>query len=478
MSEDTRTNMSENTRTPDLEFDFARIKQLFEDESFETMLLSSFEPNKQLHLDKLRLSYIMYLFQRCKDLDVSVDTENIWSLAEKNLPDVKDKKITLETTKMWYEAFRRTNSLEFFKAIERITRGQSENILWHVVRDRIITGSQIDYFIKTGNLKSSIMRLVQPIQPFMNFGQTHEPLVKKLLTLYVTKNPDPFEKGMGVLIDPASGVFAASLDMCDGVTVTGDVWKIEKEAKIYEIKCRASYTLESTISQIADLIRCPDEEHFIRLVQAFTFPLVEYREHNRFFSVSEYLVTHDKRYDTKKKRRTLNENSKDLLELIKQNTYNKSTVMIFDAQLENEVYNCKMVAQFTAPIFFNPRHPYLYQGLLQYYVVSQYYISDCSCPERIVPTDLPKLYFASAIFRKRPEKLPVCAGDKQFIDCELPLILIVTPVTLAEKPVTSVIRAAFDKFQTHIHRETNRQVWEPGFLNGFVASHYVQDATP
>lgn len=107
--------------------------------------------------------------------------------------------------------------LLLFKSLEKLSRGQSGNPLWHMLRADTVSATKFYQALVIGDLATSVPVDDRRAARGVQFGIDHEGMVKALVECYVAKDREPVRGGLGLLIDPESGLLGASIDVCFGV---------------------------------------------------------------------------------------------------------------------------------------------------------------------------------------------------------------------------------------------------------------------
>lgn len=164
----------------------------------------------------------------------------------------------------------------------------------------------------------------------------------------------------------------------------------------------------------------------------------------------------------------------DITKLIEINQHRKSTVLIFDCWEECVEGQSGLTvyekARFEIDAFMNPKHPYYFQCLVQHYVLTQFYIN-----ERTSSTaglrDLPTVCIASVIFRKRTKgETFVRVGESLYLDEEVPLILIVTPISFKPEFTSFAVRDVLNTWKSEIKKQTDLEIWACSAVKQFVTA--------
>lgn len=361
--------------------------------------------------------------------------------------------------------------MTMLKYIERDTRGQANNPLWHMLRQNSITASKIFsmYVNKKINTYDSMLRYCSDA---VNSGLKHEQVIKDILNYYVTKKNETISGNIGFLVDPASCILGASLDYCTGLSVNeNNLIVVSKEVAIYEIKYRHKYVKEKSDPVLAELVRECTEQSFANFILSHAIPAIEYRTAGSIPSSQEFLLTYNDLYRPKKRLRTclvpelLKEDIKMQLYL---NEEQKSTVIIFGHKEEEYIRRgeiCKKLyiyerARFTVDVFINPKHPYYFQILLQHYVMTKFYMYDNSDYARF--NNSPTLHIVSAIFRrKNPDEIYYVINNTEYCDEEVPVCVIVTPVVVDYTFTSKIITELYTLWQRDIKESTDIEAWVP-----------------
>ncbi|AEV80634.1 deoxyribonuclease [Cercopithecine betaherpesvirus 5] len=418
--------------------------------------------------------------------------------------------------------------LELYQLLEKESRGQSRNVVWHVLRLDSVSATKVyDAFIFGCPPNSVPQPSRAGASPGIQFGLQHEGVVKTLVEFHVMHGREPVRDGLGLLIDPTSGLIGASIDLCFGVckSSSGDArssLRISPCASVYEIKCRYKYLRKKTDPFVQNVLQHADAKAVAKLLLSHPIPGVEFRHDAEVPSAREFLVSHDTLFKATLKRGrpikppdALREYIHDLLYL---NKTERSEVIVFDAKNLDDTINASLsptgpvandaaetdsgspsslhdedtpdllgqlnlyeVARFSLPAFVNPRHPYYFQLLIQQYVLSQYYIKKHPDPERIDFQDLPSAHLVSAIFRERDESevgRPLHLGGRVFHCDHIPLLIIVTPVVFDPKFTRHVVSTVVDRWSRDLSRKTNLPVWVPHAANEYVVSSVPRPASP
>ncbi|UVZ34401.1 alkaline exonuclease [Elephant endotheliotropic herpesvirus 3B] len=462
-----------------------------------------------------RLSYITFILLQCKASNAPVDTDAFLCPLAGYL-DMDVDALDLRRLSEIKRIFRGTvHNRTLIKIVEKMTRGQSSNTLWFLTRNRLVTGSSVQRqctYRPHGTLARDMFR---PSSRWELFGRTHEPIVRDLVAAFVEGAPVPVADTLGLVIDPFSGTFGASMDVCYGVEEGPDgLVRFGDNVKIYEIKCVAKYVYNHAEPVIRDFVARPTKRAFADIVKSATFPMIEHRHRGGVPSSGTHLVTHDRAFETNKRRKCLYEYNDEVRKLLEANRNVESTVYVFrernvavsggdggdgnaGAWTEEEKNDdegkkrttggargrleIECCAQFKTNIFLNARHRYFDQAGIQYFVTTQQYISDHPAPEFIKIEELPRVSVVTALFKtKDPEtrSYPLRVNGHEYGDSAVPLAVIVTPVVFDADILAAFLRETFDNYAQSVYLESRVRVWDPNFLKGFVASHRDPEKTP
>ncbi|AHC02862.1 alkaline exonuclease [Elephant endotheliotropic herpesvirus 5B] len=430
-----------------------------------------------------RLIYITHIILNCKETNVPIDTDTfLCPLAERlniNVDELKSENIVSLKTLL-----HRSTNRYFIKVIEKMTRGQSNNLLWFLVRSRLVTGSsvvkQCSYKPSMTNLAHNIFR---PASKWEVFGRMHEPIVRNIIACFIERRPIPIssENTLGLLIDPFSGTFGASIDLCYGVEERDGLICVGDRAHVYEIKCVARYIYN--FSDVEGFLNEPTLEDFANIIKGATFPIIEHRPLGNTPSSGTHLVSHDKIFSINRKRKNIYESNDEVKKLLSKNSELKSIIYIMREKKDDDHQNMSLecTAIFTSNIFLNARHKYFDQVSMQYFVLTQHYINDHCDPYYIEPDTLPRVSVVTALFKTRKPGTHdhrLVINGKTYTDCAIPFALIVTPVAFDAEVLALFLRETFNNYTQEVYRDSRIKLWDPNFLRGFVASHRELEKTP
>nr|WEG68956.1 deoxyribonuclease [Mastomys natalensis cytomegalovirus 1]WEG71184.1 deoxyribonuclease [Mastomys natalensis cytomegalovirus 1] len=394
--------------------------------------------------------------------------------------------------------------MRILKAVEKDSRGQSSNPVWHALRLDTISATRFFDVFSTSRLTAGNRRetLVGRGCEAIRFGVQCEPLIRIVLEEFVIKGREMAGSDIGLLLDPSSGILGASLDFCVGVTRDDDeLLSIAPNAAIFEIKCRFKYLRSRDDDAVKDFLTCPNIHTFSSFILSHPIPAIEFRQDGDTPSGREALISHDKVFKQNLKRRRSGK-APDFIRswldtLINLNSAISSTIIVFDVCVDEDssrtVYGAVSdsdgkkyldiveKARFTAPVFINPRHPYYCQTLLQQYVLSQYYINAHCDPERMSPDELPSVHLVSAILRKRDESeqgysLKI---NGRVSDCEeIPLCVVVTPIQVDPLFTRDAVNCVLNTWERDIQKKTGLSLWVQSAVSVYVASCIREPRTP
>ncbi|AEV80793.1 deoxyribonuclease [Aotine betaherpesvirus 1] len=418
--------------------------------------------------------------------------------------------------------------IELYQILEKESRGQADSVVWHAIRTDTVSATRFFEAFVGGNVAMAMDARKPWSTPAMTFGFHHEGIVKTLVEFHVMHGREPVRDGLGLLIDPTSGLLGASVDLCFGVSKHSETGTlaIHPAARVYEIKCRYKYLRKKEDPFVQNVLQRHDAEAVVQFIVSHPIPGVEYRPDCETPSAKECLVSHDtlfrhtlKRYRPVKAPEALRYHLDDLLYLNKGQT---SEVIVFDAKvLRDETINAEdavsgggggsgetpqsyadsgwgpeseestpelfnrldvfEVSRFSLPAFVNPRHHYYFQTLIQQYVLSQYYIKKHPDPERIDCRDLPSVSLVSAIFRERDSDelgKELCVGGRVFHCEHVPLFIIVTPVVLDPRFTRHAVSTVLENWSRDLSRRTSLPIWVPNAANEYVVSSVPRPPTP
>lgn len=398
--------------------------------------------------------------------------------------------------------------LRIMRCLERDTRGQAVNPVWHALRIDTVSASRFYDVFATSRL-SALARsgpdLSRPGCEAVRFGMQCEPTVRMLVEEFVVGRRERTGSDIGLLLDPASGVLGASLDFCAGLSEDEDgLLVVGPAARIYEIKCRFKYLRSPDDPAVRDLLARPGLSTFAAFILSHPNPAVEYRRSGEVPTGRESLLSYDSVFRPGLKRGRPG-SPPDCLRLwlpglVRRNSELSSTVLVFDACEDGGGADEDGVASeadsslrppryldvvcrgsFSAPVFVNPRHPYYCQTLLQQYVLSQYYINAHDDPERMSADELPSVSLVTAILRKRSAreigKILRINGRPTLCE-EIPLCVVVTPIRLDPLFTRDAVNCVLNVWERDFNKRTGLSLWVQNAVSVFVASYAPGRETP
>nr|WOZ69481.1 ORF37 alkaline deoxyribonuclease [Ovine gammaherpesvirus 2] len=437
----------------------------------------------QRDMPHFRFVYIFYLFRKIHTfigdsevLDVYTQAMGSECASTAKLPDVVRACVAMKPPL----------KAKICEHIERLTRGQSDNVLWEVLRDGVISSSKLLKFVKQQTPDSKIFHPI-PIQKDhyvaspVAFGVRNESTVKTLVSELVLEENVKCITDFGFMLSPNDGIFGVSLDMCANACLTSNnIVQFEATTHIYEIKCRYKYLFakcdyDPIYNYYLALYNAPGRQPLIDFIQAIQKPAVEYVPRGRLPTQNDYLLSFDKCWDfgPPRRKRRLVSGHKVTEQCMKYNCYTESKVLVLtDPALTSGKIEVKN--SFFVDIYINPRHAYYHQCMLQYKIVTNYVqlSRDHSCRHTH-----PSVFLVSAFFRKRNSAdfpKTYIKTERGFLDCsvEIPVLLIITPVFIPHEPLVETLEQAIGFWQTAVEEEFCHTPWAPTSLSA------VGDITP
>ncbi|ALE14749.1 ORF37 [Felid gammaherpesvirus 1] len=403
---------------------------------------------KQPRLPNMRYVYLYYLFQKIGDYIGDSKVLNIFK-------NVTNTDVILNVSEVYKICDKMDHHTQtgICLAIESITRGQHNNVLWHVLRDGIISSSK---FYQAVTFQSVSKKLFCPwpiendyyVASPLAFGLRCENAMKTVMAQLICPKKKTTSFEFGFMQSPKDCIFGVSIDMCTNVTTDeNDILVFNADSEIYEIKCRYKYLFskmecDSTYLKYKDLYSNPCKGTFINFINSVSRPGVEYVPPGKLPSKTDFLITSDTAWAGQvKRKRNITQLHKAISMGLKANRFIESDVFILtDPSETNGKIDIK--ARLSIPLYVNPDHSYFYQVLLQYKVVTNYI-------QYRSPGGLGTLknYLISGFFRKRNYCDPIdCViGESGTLDptVEIPVLVIVTQVIIPKTIVQdSLIKAA------------------------------------
>ncbi|AJG42962.1 deoxyribonuclease [Harp seal herpesvirus] len=409
-----------------------------------------FNSTEQPRLPAMRYVYLYYLFQRVGDY---IGDTKVLALFENATHTNKNQILNLKEIYTVCENMDHHTQAGICLAIESITRGQHNNMLWHVLRDGIISSSK---FYQSVNNQVISRKLFCPwpidnnyyVASPLAFGLRCEDVMKTIMAQLICYKKSTTSFEFGFMQSPKDCIFGVSVDMCTNVTTDNDdLLVFRADSEIYEIKCRYKYLFsksecDATYLKYNKLYMNPCKGTFIDFINSVSKPGVEYVPYGKLPSKSDFLITSDTAWEGKAKRkRNLTCIHKTIAEGLKANRFIESDVYLLTDPSETEG-KIDIKARLSIPMFANPDHSYFYQVLLQYKVVTNYiqYHSKGGLGTL-------KNYLVSGFFRKRNHCDPATCtiGESGLLDSsvEIPVLVIVTQVVIPHSIVQdSLVKAA------------------------------------
>lgn len=332
--------------------------------------------------------------------------------------------------------------------LETMTREQSDNDLWSMLRHGIISSTKLYQTVKPGRH----YKIFEP-RPLntdfysggaLAFGLRSETVVKELMDSFVLRGTG--RKNLGFLMSPLDGIFGVSLDMCSHVAIGNDGLEFQGNATIYEIKSRYKYLFskreyDCTYKAYMDLYESPNKRNFIHFITSIPRATIEYVEQGRAPTENDYLLTDDPAWDIcQKKRRRLLRDTEVCRDLTFNRQVDSRVLILSDPSVEDG--NIYIKSELILPIYVNPRHSYFFQLMLQYKVVKN--LIQITATQHFLTSRYPGTSVVTAFFRKRESSDPTpCYIDKKPITLtEIPVILLITPVYFPPDTVLNRLKTA------------------------------------
>lgn len=343
--------------------DLNRVLALLNEEPLDLFALDkliAFGPEERVSFLIVRLLYFYYTFRRLKAAlpDVGLAGRFLPQMEKllRRFRDRTDRTATYEAlldglpadtlTALHRYMFHWLNSRlqHLFKLLEADSRGQADNVTWHVLRVDTVSATKFYDTLLHGRWVPD-RTFSRAKNEGVCFGNTYEPVVKTLLEFHVMGGREPLAGGLGLLMDPTSGLLGASLDICFGLRKKegSAVVAVGSGASIFEVKCRYKYLRPYGDEHVAEVLRRasaddpgPVRDAVVRFILSHPRPGVEYLAgEDDVPSGQEYLLSRDVAFRTKKRLRqgTLPDFLKPRFEtLIRANDDAVSTVIVFDTR--------------------------------------------------------------------------------------------------------------------------------------------------
>nr|prf deoxyribonuclease [human gammaherpesvirus 4] len=357
--------------------------------------------------------------------------------------------------------------------VESMTRGQSENLMWDILRNGIISSSKLLSTIKNGPTKVFEPAPISTNHYFggpLAFGLRCEDTVKDIVCKLICGDASA-NRQFGFMISPTDGIFGVSLDLCVNVESQGDFILFTDRSCIYEIKCRFKYLFSKSefdpiYPSYTALYKRPCKRSFIRFINSIARPTVEYVPDGRLPSEGDYLLTQDEAWNLKDVRKRKLGPGHDLVaDSLAANRGVESMLYVMTDPSEN-AGRIGIKDRVPVNIFINPRHNYFYQVLLQYKIVGDYIRhSGGGKPGRNCS---PRVNIVTAFFRKRSPLDPATCtlGSDLLLDAsvEIPVAVLVTPVCLPDSIVRKELNTAAGSWKAYADDTFDTAPWVPSGL--------------
>ncbi|AZB49209.1 BGLF5 [Phascolarctid gammaherpesvirus 1] len=332
--------------------------------------------------------------------------------------------------------------------LESMTREQSYDYLWAMLRHGTISSTKLHQTLKPGKH----FKIFEP-RPLntdfytggaLAFGLRSEPIVKQLINSFVLKGTGGQQ--VGFLMSPLDGIFGVSLDMCSHVNSGEDGLVFQGNSVIYEIKSRYKYLFrkmeyDCTYKAYRELYDNPTKRNFIHFITSIPKAAVEFVEQGRVPTENDYLLTHDPDWDVcHKKRRRLLKDSVVSRDLYYNQHITSRVIILSDPSLEDGSIYIKSELQM--PLYVNPRHSYFFQLMLQYKVVKN--LIQTTSTRQFLNSTYPGTNIVTAFFRKRESSDPTTCyiNNTAITPSEIPVILLITPVAFPHDSVLTRLKTA------------------------------------
>ncbi|AAO12378.1 alkaline exonuclease [Porcine lymphotropic herpesvirus 2] len=418
----------------------------------------------------MRFVYLYYLFRKIQSF---IGDEQILRVYDTEFKKNNIEIPTLKDVVSMCNKMDITTKTDICLMIENMTRGQSENILWEILRDGVISSSKLLKVIKQQAADNKIFDPL-PIQKNhyvaspIAFGVRNENTVKLLLTQLIAKESWSNTTNFGFMLSPIDGIFGVSLDMCLKASV--DVHNkvvFSSLTEIYEIKCRYKYLFSKSefdpiYTKYDALYNSPCKATLVDFISSIPKPAVEHVPRGRVPTQNDYLLSFDKiwNFNPRQKKRKMTNIHKLTEQCMKYNCYTESKVIILtDPALTSG--NICIKDTFFVDLYINPRHAYYYQILLQYKIVTNYIQFSQNSGSKL---GKPETYIVTAFFRKRDSsdfKRTYIKTESNVLDpsLEIPVLLIITPVFIPHDPLIATLQKAIGFWQKSVQEEFPFSPW-------------------
>lgn len=420
----------------------------------------------------MRFVYIYYLFKKIHDFIGDKEILDVFNreFAKKNI-----RNPTLQDVSKVCTAMDVNDKTEICLILEKLTRGQNQNVLWEVLRDGVISSSKLLKIIKQQTPDSKIFHPV-PIEKNhyvaspIAFGVRNEVTVKTLLAEFVSPSGTSNINDFGFMLSPLDGIFGVSLDMCCKCSIEKDGRvAFNADTEIYEIKCRYKYLFakneyDPIYKAYSELYNNPGKAALVNFISAIQKPAVEHVPRGKLPTQNDYLLSFDKvwNFNPQIKKRRMTSQHKLTEQCMRYNCYTESKVIILtDPALTSGKIDIKDT--FFVDVYVNPRHSYYYQCLLQYKIVTNYIQFSSSSAKGL---GKPQTFLVTAFFRKRNSSdfaKTYIKSESNFVNqaLEIPVLLIITPVFVPHEPLIETLEQAITFWQSSVKEEFNQWPWAP-----------------
>ncbi|AAO12340.1 alkaline exonuclease [Porcine lymphotropic herpesvirus 3] len=423
----------------------------------------------------MRFVYIYYLFKKIYSF---IGDEQVLHKYETEFKKNSIKNPTLKDVVSVCSKMDLTTRTDICMMIENMTRGQSDNLLWEILRDGVISSSKLLKVIKQ---QASDSKIFDPLPIQKNhyvaspiaFGVRNENTVKTLLTQLIAKESWSNVTNFGFMLSPLDGIFGVSLDMCLKSSVDAENKVVFSSlTEIYEIKCRYKYLFSKSefdhiYKKYDQLYNNPCKSTLVDFISSIPKPAVEHVPRGKVPSQNDYLLSFDKlwNFNPRQRKRKMTNTHKVTEQCMKYNCYTESKVIILtDPALTSG--NICIKDTFFVDLYINPRHAYYYQILLQYKIVTNYIQFSHNSGSKL---GSPSTYIVTAFFRKRDSsdfKRTYINQEKNLLDpsLEIPVLLIITPVFIPHDPLIATLEKAIEFWQKSVQEEFPFSPWASSSL--------------
>lgn len=438
-----------------------------------------FSLNRIPRMPTMRYVYIYYLCQKVE----KITGDDRFSKFVLELGGFKDNKPTMEQIYDTLDNLSLENKTKLCLFLECMTRGQSENLLWGILRNGIISSSKLYNTIKKGSCPMMFDTSEVEQEPYtagpVAFGLRCEDIIKDVLRILINTGHTKQNKHFGFMMSPNDGIYGMSLDFCTNTKVDNedDIIHFTTNSCIYEIKSRYKYLFsktefDSVFSAYKLMYRNPNKQTFIGFINSIKKPAVEYVPDGRLPSENDYLLTTDKEWNIKPcRKRKITPSHREVEVCIKFNHWAESVLYILSDPSETGGH-IGIKERLVLDIFINPRHSYFFQILLQYKIVNDYVHWGKFAKPGNHP---PRANIVSGFFRRRHSTDPQSCtiGPDVPLDNanEIPVAILVTPVYVPDQFVHSVLLKCSSIWQRTAKDTFSNSPWVSSSL-------FASDASP